>query len=405
FIILSLLANLTAYLCADDFVWENKENLLIERADACAVTVNDEIYLIGGGSALYGANNSVDLYLPSADRWQKKSVTLPDKIDPAASTYNSKIYIAGGTDGYVDSEKLLVYDPSDDSYVVKTATMSVKRFGANAHFINGKMYVIGGYNSAQGALNLVEEYNPLLDSWSIKSAMSKKRWGFASAVVNNKIYVFGGYNGAVNSFNSANIVAGVEVYDPQLDTWTALLDMPSPRAYHSADSISNKIYVIGGKDASGDLSSVLEYDPSVDVWQTRQAVNNARRSFALSVAGNDIYIFGGITGEDNYLASVEGSALIASGGTNLNDSYCYPTALYLSTGDKLKFKNFPAQTKITILSPAGHIIKILDADAQGNIQGWDGTADDGEKLGTGTYIVHAKDMNNNTKVMKVLVVR
>ncbi|MFH1715545.1 MAG: kelch repeat-containing protein [Elusimicrobiota bacterium] len=404
-IIFALLVNLTACLYADDFVWENRSALPGELAEGSAVAIDSKIYLIGGGSALYGPNNSVDVYSPGTDTWQKKAVTLPDKISPAAAVYNDKIYIAGGTDGYVDSEKLLVYDPSNDSYVVKTATLSVKRFGANAHFINGKLYIIGGYNSAQGALNLVEEYDPVLNSWSIKSAMSAKRWGFASAVYNNKIYVFGGYNGAVNSFNSASIVPGVEVYNPAANSWSALSGMPYPKAFHSAAALTNKIYVIGGRDAEGDHGSVMEYDPSADAWTSRQGINTARRDFALSVVNNNIYIFGGISGEDNYLSNTERSSLISSGGENFNSAYCYPTALYLYKGDKLKFANFPSQTKITILSPAGHIIKTIEADAEGNIQGWDCKAEDSEELGTGTYIVHAKDTKNNTKIMKVLVVR
>ena len=78
-----------------------------------------------------------------------------------------------------------------------------------AAVVNNKIYVFGGRNS-NGFLSTVEVYDPLTDTWSIKTSMPTQREGLVSAVVINKIYVIGGCN-------NSGAISVVEMYDPTLD--------------------------------------------------------------------------------------------------------------------------------------------------------------------------------------------
>jgi N-acetylneuraminic acid mutarotase len=74
------------------------------------------------------------------------------------------------------------------------------------------------------------------------------RGGAAGALLGGKIYVFGGEG---NDADPNGIFHETEVYDPALDTWTALPDMALPRHGFGAAVIGNKIYLPAGSKSQG----------------------------------------------------------------------------------------------------------------------------------------------------------
>jgi len=85
-----------------------------------------------------------------------------------------------------------------------------------------------------------------------------------------KIYVTGGNNGG--SVNSAY------VYDPQANVWTQLASMGTARRHHASAAVGGKLYVFGGRDASGCLSTAEVYDPASDSWAQVTSLTSARSS-------------------------------------------------------------------------------------------------------------------------------
>ena len=70
------------------------------------------------------------------------------------------------------------------------------------------------------------------------------------------------------------------IYDPETDTWTKGLDMPTPRVEFSASVVDGRIYAIGGSKiflglavkAVPVLSTVEIYDPEAEPTQESKAV-------------------------------------------------------------------------------------------------------------------------------------
>ena len=87
---------------------------------------------------------------------------------------------------------------------------------------------------------IVEEYDPQTDRWVRKADMPTKRAFCSASVVDGKIYVMGGYE------TRDRAVSTVEEYNPVTDTWTGKADMLSPNARFSASTVDGKIYAIGG---------------------------------------------------------------------------------------------------------------------------------------------------------------
>jgi len=246
-------------------VWTIKSLMPTGRIGLAAATINSRIYAIGGWRANW--LNIVEEYDPSTNNWSVKD-TMPKPIgDMAIAVINDKIYILGGFD-YNLNNSVYEYNPTNDSWV-KKANMPTGRIALTAAVVNSKIYAIGGNRGTaidDTCLVTVEEYNPLADTvggtpWITKSSMPTVRSGLASAVVNDKIFVFGGFNetGGVKVYLST-----LEVFDPIANTWQTKTSMPTARGALSAVAVSNLIYVVGGYNSNGMLSTVEMYDPSKD---------------------------------------------------------------------------------------------------------------------------------------------
>jgi len=82
---------------------------------------------------------------------------------------------------------------------VKKRSMLLKRYGHNSVYLNGIIYLIGGFshrdlpNEMPVTLASCEQFNVLENNWSYISTMSEPRAFAATVTLDNQfIYVFGG---------------------------------------------------------------------------------------------------------------------------------------------------------------------------------------------------------------------
>ena len=85
--------------------------------------------------------------------------------------------------------------------------MPTARQSPAAAVINGKLYVVGGRNSAGAYVSTVEVYDPATNAWSSKTSMPTPRTGLGVIAVNGLLYAVGGTN-------SGGAVAANQVYTP-----------------------------------------------------------------------------------------------------------------------------------------------------------------------------------------------
>ena len=83
--------------------------------------------------------------------------------------------------------------------------MAVARYWAAAAAINGRLYVVGGYNGTD-PLTTAEIYDPATAKWRTLAGMHMARWSSGAAAINGKLYTVGGNNGyATTTINEAYI--------------------------------------------------------------------------------------------------------------------------------------------------------------------------------------------------------
>jgi hypothetical protein len=134
----------------------------------------------------------------------------------------------------------------------------------SAAFIDGKEYVVGGFNFSLGVTNTGNVYDPGTNSWAPIANMAAAREKPGVAEVNGLLYVTGGWDTA------GNPTAQTEVYDPSTNTWSTVAPNPSPTAAPGVAVADGKIYFVGGCADSfcTPSATVVRYDPGSDSWDT-----------------------------------------------------------------------------------------------------------------------------------------
>jgi N-acetylneuraminic acid mutarotase len=271
--------------------WVKKADMPTARVGLSVCEVNGKIYAIGGLTP-NGDSSAIEEYDPILDKWTKKANMPTPRFYCASAAINGKIYVMGGWTGLSTVEE---YDPLSDSWKTKSPMPSTK-ICFPAHAINGTIYVLGGYANAQLAPSLsVYTYNPELDQWSKLDDIPQ---GYAmaestSTSVEDNIYFFGGCN-------PTNIIPydKVFVFNTQTLKWKMLEAQPVRRNLAVAENINDKIYLIGGEDPLQGwrgLSDVEEYNINTDIITKKLDMPDRRGYISGCVIGNQIYVIGGTT--------------------------------------------------------------------------------------------------------------
>jgi len=237
-------------------------------------------------------------------RWSRLADLPHPGVGTASCVINGKLYVlGGGVDSLFQQPGNIPnhndeYDPVTNTWRSRAEMPGPRNF-AVASVVNGKCYVIGGGAGeafSDPALTTVQAYDPATDTWENKAPLPEGRHGAASAVVDGKIYVIGGGDSA--DFGGANLRAAVAIYDPRTNLWRKGAPMRRPRRAAAVVSVGRYIYVMGGlipgKNWPITLSSVERYDPATDEWNDLEPLPVALDHASAVAYQSEIYVFGGV---------------------------------------------------------------------------------------------------------------
>ena len=263
------------------------------RTEVAGTSIGNNIYVIGGLDSSGRVLNTVEVYNIDNSSW-KSVAPLPQPLHhTAASSFNNKIYVVGGYStsiaNWVPSDKLFIYDPPLDKWV-EGKYMPTARGAMTANFVDGIMFVIGGYGSSK-ILDINEAYNPLTNDWEFnKTLMPTPRHHAASTVVDDKLFIIGGRIVGLYPIVNSNLN---ERYDPKEDKWRTLESMPFKRSGISSASINGSIYVFGGEDVIKTFNNNEKYDVKSNKWISLEPLPTARHGLAAVSINDTIFVIGG----------------------------------------------------------------------------------------------------------------
>ena len=221
-----------------------------------------------------------------------------------------RILVVGGNDGAGDLATAELYDPSAEAWSA-AASMATAREGNAVAAIGGLVFAMGGYTGPfpHGFyLDSAEVYDAAADAWSPIAAMGTARYASAAAAVGGRVYVTGGQTSGVSALTSAAVYdPGAAVPEsPSPNAWSPIADLGTARSRHTAVTVGDSIYVMGGVTAGyAALSSAEVYAVGSNSWRAIQPMRTARYYHAAAVVGTKIYIVAGQGGSSAAFTTTE----------------------------------------------------------------------------------------------------
>ena len=177
-----------------------------------------------GGRNRTGSLSSVECYCPKKNEWSKVEPLKRRIWGHAGGCLGDKLYVSGGYGVSLEDKKTLhCYDPVADQWEFR-APMNEPRVLHAMIGAKDRLYAMGGrMDHVDRCFDVlaVEYYLPLSDQWTTVSPMRVGQSESGCCLLNGKMYVVGGYNWHLN-----NVTSIVQVYNPDTDEWERDLHFP-----------------------------------------------------------------------------------------------------------------------------------------------------------------------------------
>ena len=152
-------------------------------------------------------------------------------------------------------------DPSGQWEMISPMPMAMAHSAVSA--IGDFLYVCGGENK-DNDLDLVHIFIVSTGTWKSGRRMNQRRSRHSAVSVGNKIYVMGGTS---EESGVTSALASCEVYDSTLDVWAPMSPLPVPRFGFGAALFKNHIYIVGGYGNKGSWVNLVHiYDTKLKNW-------------------------------------------------------------------------------------------------------------------------------------------
>lgn len=267
--------------------------------------------LIWGGYDGTSVVNSGALYLPVGDSWDPIAAGSAPTARRAHSavwdSVNARVIIFGGNNGAAAVDTGAAYDPAGNSWTtldISEGDHAAAREQHTAVWAGSKMLVWGGIDAGT-ALNSGAIYDPAGGAGTIWTPITTTgapaaRHGHVAFwdETSLRMIIFGGHAQGGAALNDGGI------YDPALDSWTALAAADAPSARFAAaavwDNGGQRLLIFGGDSGSAAIASGAALQMPGNLWSipalSSSGAPSARYDAAAVWTGTKMVVFGGFDG-------------------------------------------------------------------------------------------------------------
>lgn len=210
--------------------------------------------------------------------------------ETAVVALDGKIYVIGGfDDSLAVVDTLQIFDALTCEWSLGPKLPRAVHH-ANGAVHGGRIYVLGAMETINfTAVGHVWSWAPGDTGWEVHASMpaGQQRGAAIVGTIGDRIYLAGGLRGGS--------VAQVSAYEPATDTWdTTLPPLPITRDHGCGGAIGSTLYATGGRSTNiGALQGeVYAFTPG-GAWETKSAMLTPRGGTACGVAGDRIIVVGG----------------------------------------------------------------------------------------------------------------
>lgn len=245
----------------------------------CEAVVNGEeyVYSFGGidvSKSYQGIHQRSFKYSVSTDTWSEIQ-PLPDtlgKIAAAASFVNGKIYIVGGYHVFsngneISSDRVHIYDPATDSYESDGSPLPVPIDDhVQCVYKDSLIFVVTGWSNTTNRPE-VQIYDTYNDTWTLGTSTPNtgyfKVFGASGYIIGDTLYYHGGTTAGFSFTAQSFMRKGfIDPSDPTNITWELMEDAPGASGYRAACSGNgNTLFWVGGSPTAYNYDGIA-YDGS-----------------------------------------------------------------------------------------------------------------------------------------------
>ena len=215
-------------------------------------------------------------------------LSLGPRQEMGVGAVDGKVYVVGGFDASGQAvASMESYDPATDRWTAR-ASLPSPLHHVNVASVDGKLYVVGGLTgSSFAASGATLVYDPAVDSWTALASMpaGTERGASGVAVLDGRIVVAGGLRGVS--------VPDASIFDPQTNAWSPLQPLAVARDHLGAATVDGRVYAVTGR-AQGVLKGALEVlDAASGSWSRRADIPTARGGVAAAELLGRLVVLGG----------------------------------------------------------------------------------------------------------------
>lgn len=217
----------------------------------------------------------------------------------------NKILISGGSN-LTGLSAVNIFNPATFQWE-SARNMQLSRYGHTSNIVtlnddSKRVLVVGGQGGTNNSMQKTAElYNFISSTWVFTSSSMNSEHAFhtATTISDGKVLVTGGFDKTFIATSSA------EIYDPFLNSWTNVKQLPFRRAYHTAVLLNDgRVMLAGGliRNGSSNIStnSVSFYNPFNDSWENAPSLNQAHTQHTMTLLKDGrVMVAGGETEDPN----------------------------------------------------------------------------------------------------------
>ena len=264
--------------------WEYRSPMPTARQGMAAAVLNDTVYVMGGAQFGHNALAVVEAYVANQDTWLINIAPLNyPRTSGAAAAFEGKIYVFGGRDHSVLVSQVEVYDPATGQWS-QISQLPTPREGLAAVVMDSSIWLIAG-SDLQANTAIIERYYPRSNTWdTLPYQLNQSRVAAVAGFLNGEIYVFGGYYfGPLDSYEKFTPGQG----------WSAEGNMLYSCGAAAGAVANDQVWIVGGEDQSGILTMVQYFHQGN--WNQGPSLQTSRHKLSVAYVNNTLFAIGGQT--------------------------------------------------------------------------------------------------------------
>lgn len=217
----------------------------------------------------------------------------------SANTYEYRVRAtnAVGDSGYSGIASATPAD-NDDFTVINWSNLNspspITRSESLRGVIDGKLYVFGGFNGANGPVVRSDVYNPATNTWTRIKDLPARLTHVGVAVVGREIWFAGGYTGIGPGYQQTFATRNVWIYNVDTDTYRAGPLLPVARGSGALVYNNGFLHFFNGVDSSrNDRGEHWKLQVGTTNWVSAKANTDPRSHLGFVSLNGKIYAIGG----------------------------------------------------------------------------------------------------------------